>query len=348
MKTKGYKNSGFSYSGAVIFFVTIALVMQIAIMVYDYIIQRTDSIPLIAALILIVVLLLSGLCTLIDYLRRRATVEKPVELILLATERMANGDFTTHIEIEKTYDKYNGYDLIAENLNTLAAELRRSEILKNDFISNVSHELKTPIAVISAYAESLRDPTLPADEREKNAEALYRASRRLSELVTNILKLSKLENQGIVPERERFNLAARLGEIILGYESIIEAKGLELECELDDVYVTSSPTLLDLVLQNLISNAIKFTDKGGITVTLSRSGARVSVQVKDTGCGMSREVGMRIFEKFYQGDTSHASEGNGLGLALVKRVIDMLGGEISVTSELGLGSTFAVTIEDAE
>ena len=348
MKTKGYKNSGFSYVGAIIFFVIIALLMQIAILVYDYIRERTDNNVLIAILILIVIIILSGVCTLIDYLRRRATVEKPVERILFATERIASGDFDTRIEIANTYDKYNGYDLISENLNIMAAELSRSEILKNDFVSNVSHELKTPIAVISGYADALRDQTLPPEEREKIAEALSRAAKRLSALVSNILKLTKLENQETRPELERFNLTSMLGEVILGYESVIENKGLTLECDLDDVYITSSPSLLELVFHNLISNAIKFTDKGTVSISLKRTDDRVSVQISDTGCGMSRDVGMKIFEKFYQGDTSHAGEGNGLGLALVRRVIDILGGEITVSSELSHGSTFTVTIEDAQ
>ena len=173
------------------------------------------------------------------------------------------------------------------------------------------------------------------------------ASRRLTDLITNILKLNKLENQDISTEYERINLTEMLSQAVLNYEDIIDKKGLDLDCNFDDVIIYSSPSYLEIVWNNLISNAIKFTESGGsITVTLKEHLDRVEVSVSDTGCGISKETGKHIFDKFYQGDTSHSGEGNGLGLPLVKKVIDILGGEISVKSETGKGSTFTITLKN--
>ena len=345
MTTNNYKKSRLSWFGAISFFVLIALVMQIAILVYEYIRERTDDPGLIAVLILILIFILSSFCTVFDFIRRKIMIDRPVRRILDATERIARGDFKARVEIKHTHDKYNEFDVIAENLNAMAAELSKSEVMKNDFISNVSHEMKTPLAIIGSYAKALEDPTLDHESRERYTKTLVSTSKRLSELVSNILKLNKLENHQLKVEMERVNLTEMLSQAILNFEAKIEEKNLNLDVDLDDIYILSSSALLEPVWNNLISNAVKFTEPGGnIGVKLRQDGGRAIVTVSDDGCGMTREVGMRIFEKFYQGDSSHSSEGNGLGLALVKRVIDLLGGEISVTSELGHGSVFTVTL----
>lgn len=347
MTTNNYKKSRLSWLGAISFFVLIALVMQIAILVYDYIRERTDDPGLIAVLILILIFILASVCTVFDFIRRKIMIDRPVKRILDATERIARGDFKARVEIEHTHDKYNEFDVIAENLNAMAAELSKSEVMKNDFISNVSHEMKTPLAIIGNYAKALEDPNLDPESRERYTKTLVSTSKRLSDLVSNILKLNKLENHQLKIEIEKVNLTEMLSQAILNFETKIEEKNLNLDVDLDDIYILSSPALLEPVWNNLISNAVKFTEPGGnIGVKLRQDGGRAIVTVSDDGCGMTREVGMRIFEKFYQGDSSHSSEGNGLGLALVKRVIDLLGGEISVTSELGHGTTFTVVLEN--
>ncbi len=349
MKIKDYKKSTFSVTGALLFFALIAVVIQIAILVYDYIIERTQDNALIAVLILIVIFALAAVCTVADVIRRKVMVDRPVRKILTATERIASGDFTTNIEIDHVYAKYDRYDLIAENINKMTAELRKSEILKTDFISNVSHELKTPLAVIQNYAGALKDGDIDAEARQRYSQTILTASRKLSDLISNILRLNKLENQEITPERVRINLTEMLSEAIVGYEDMIENKGLELDCDLDEVTMVSAPSYLEIVWNNLISNAVKFTDTGGkIRVTLRQKDGRAIVEISDTGCGISADTGKRIFEKFYQGDTSHSSEGNGLGLALVKKVIDILGGEISVQSEIGCGTTFTVALKNSD
>lgn len=347
MSKRKIRNVGFTLAGAVIFFVTIALLMQITILVYDYIRERTDNTALIAVLILVVIIIFSVFCTVFDYVRRKITVDKPIKKILRATKKIAEGDFSTRLEIVHEYKKYNQYDLIMENLNKMALELEKNEVLKTDFISNVSHEIKTPLAVIQNYATLLQDDTIDDETRKSYAKTLIIATKRITDLITNILKLNKLENQQIQEKREKFNLTDALSESVVEFETLIENKKIELYCDFDDVSIYSSKSLLDIVFNNLISNAIKFSYEGGkIDVFLRRKGKDVEIKVADTGCGMTSEVGAKIFEKFYQGDTSHATQGNGLGLALVKKVIDILGGEIAVQSELEKGSEFTILLKD--
>ena len=347
MKKKKASSVGFTWTGAIAFFVLIAITMQIAILVYDYIRERTDNLTWIAILILIEVLILAAFCTVFDWVRRKITVERPTQKILEATEKIADGDFTTRLSVTNEYGKYSPYDWIMENINKMAVELQKNEVLKTDFISNVSHEIKTPLSVIQNYANLLQDDTLDAETRKGYAKTLIAASKRISDLITNILKLNKLENQEIQEKHEVFNLTEALAECVVEFETLIEKKNLELNCDFDDVAIFSSKSLLEIVWNNLISNAIKFTPENGkIDISLKRIGKNAEIKVADTGCGMSSEVGAKIFEKFYQGDTSHATQGNGLGLALVKKVIDILGGEISVHSEENNGSTFAILLKD--
>ena len=347
MKKRKATPAGFSIVGAISFFILIAVIMQMAILVYDYIRDRTDNITWIAVLILIEIIILASFCTVFDWIRRKITVERPTKKILKATEKIAEGDFATRLEITHEYSKYNEYDLIMENLNKMAIELQKNEVLKTDFISNVSHEIKTPLAVIQNYAMLLQDDTLDSETRKNHAKTLIAASKRITDLITNILKLNKLENQEIQEKHEKFNLTEALSESVVEFETIIEKKNLELNCDFDDVNIFSSKSLLEIVWNNLISNAIKFTPENGkIDISLKRKGKDAEIKVTDTGCGMTSEVGAKIFEKFYQGDTSHATQGNGLGLALVKKVIDILGGEISVQSEVNKGSTFTILLKD--
>jgi len=292
------------------------------------------------------VVILSLLFCLLDGVRRKYTVELPVKRILEATRRITQGDFKTRIQTIHGPGSRNEFDMIIENFNRMAKELSGIETLRTDFIANISHELKTPLAVIQNYSTLLQAPALPEAKRIEYAKTLTSASRRLSDLITNILKLNKLENQEIFPEIQKFNLGEQLSECLLGFENIWEEKELEIDTDLEeDIMIEADAELLTLVWNNLFSNALKFTEPHGkITVSLTAEEDWVVVKVSDTGCGMSPEVGKHIFEKFYQGDTSHTTQGNGLGLALVKRVIDIVGGEIRVESEAGKGSTFTVKL----
>ena len=292
------------------------------------------------------VLFLSLTFTVIDRIRRALTVERPVKAILEATRRITAGDFAAQVTpIGKWQDHY-GFDIIIRDLNKMTKELGSIETLRSDFVANVSHELKTPLAVISNYATMLQSPALTERERLEYARAIHTASRNLADLVTNILKLNKLENQQIFPDVEEFDLAEQLCLCMLNFEDIWEKKGIEIETEIPEVFpIRSDPELLGLVWNNLLSNAMKFTPEGGrVRLTLREENGMAVVSVSDTGCGMTAEQGKHIFEKFYQTDTSHATRGNGLGLALVKRVVDITGSAITVQSTPGKGSTFTVRL----
>ena len=292
------------------------------------------------------VLLISFGAATIDYIRRKRMVDKPVRQIMEALDRVMQGDFTLRIAPVKEFAGETGFNEIIKAINAMTAELQGTETLRTDFIANVSHELKTPLAVIGNYATMLQQPGISEEDRIEYAKAISHSSRRLAALITNILKLNKLENQQIFPQPQEFDLGEQFCESLLTFEDAWEKKNLEIETDIqDDVRIKSDPELLSLVWNNLISNAIKFTPEGGtIGVNLKTDEKNVVVSVSDTGCGIDPETGKHIFEKFYQGDTSHATQGNGLGLALVKRVVDILQGEISVQSTPSQGSTFTVRI----
>ena len=292
------------------------------------------------------VLLISFGAATIDYIRRKLMVDKPVKQIMAALDKVMQGDFTVRIPPVKEFAGETGFNEIIKAINKMTAELQGTETLRTDFIANVSHELKTPLAVMGNYATMLQNPGISEEDRIEYAKAISHSSRRLAALITNILKLNKLENQQIFPQPREFDLGEQLCESLLVFEDAWEKKNLEIETDIaEGVRIKSDPELLSLVWNNLISNAVKFTSEGGtIGVSLKADGNHVTVSVRDTGCGIDPETGKHIFEKFYQGDTSHATQGNGLGLALVKRVVDILQGEICVQSTPGKGSTFTVRI----
>lgn len=299
-----------------------------------------------AILTFINVILISIFFTVIDVIRRKFTVERPVRRIVDAADRIMRGEFSVRIKpLPGIYDAAD-FNVIIEYFNKMACELSGTETLRTDFIANVSHELKTPLAVMQNYGTMLQSSNLPEERRLEYAKAITDSSRRLADLITNILKLNKLENQQIYPQRHTYNLGEQLCECLLNFENIWEKKEIAIDTDIEEeVFIDSDGELLTLAWNNLFSNAMKFTERGGrVSVSLKSDGGFAVVQVSDTGCGISPEVGRHIFEKFYQGDTSHSTQGNGLGLALVKRVIDIVDGDITVQSEVGKGSTFTVRI----
>ena len=334
----------------VVFFLTVGFAVSCCMMLFLSILADSmglvldaDNVGVAAKLTLGNVLLITFLFGTADYIRRKITVERPVKQITAAAEKIMQGDFSARVPPIHGAGT-DGFNQIGSAINKMAEELSGTETLRTDFIANVSHELKTPLAVMGNYATMLQRPGITEEEKNDYAKAISEAARKLAQLITNILKLNKLENQQIFPQPKEFDLGEQLCECLLGFEDAWEAKDLEIETDIEDnVRIKSDPELLSLVWNNLISNAVKFTPDGGtIGLSLKTEGSSVIVQVRDTGCGMKPETGMHIFEKFYQGDTSHATQGNGLGLALVKRVVDILGGEIGIQSVYGQGSTFTV------
>lgn len=278
------------------------------------------------------------------------TYEEPMQKLAEATAQVANGDFSVYIPTLHTPDKQDYLDVMILDFNKMVEQLGSIETLKTDFVSNVSHEMKTPIAVIKNYAELLKCDTISKEERKEYADAIEHAALRLSSLISNILKLNKLENQSIVAEAEEYDVCRQLCDCILQFEELWDEKELELDVDIEDyAKVYADESLMEMVWNNLLSNAIKFTEKGGtIRVAQTTEGQLIRISVSDTGCGIKKESIKHIFDKFYQGDTSHSKEGNGLGLALVKRVLELMDGDIQVISEEGNGSTFRVTLPAAE
>lgn len=292
------------------------------------------------------VLVLAAILTAGDALRRRITVDRPVAEIQNVLDRLTEGDYSVRVSEAFIAGRYGRFGEIAESINALANELSGVETLRTDFISNVSHELKTPLAVIKNYVIMLQQPDLEEEKRIEYTKAISNTCHRLADLITNILKMNKLENQQIFPDVKEYNLSEQLTESLLQFENVWEIKNINISTDIQDmVSIRADAELLSLVWNNLLSNAFKFTGSGGtVSVELASSKEYVTVKIKDTGCGMTAEVGAHIFDKFYQGDTSHSTQGNGLGLALVKRVIDIIQGEIEVESSLGKGSIFTVKI----
>lgn len=279
----------------------------------------------------------------------KSTYEEPLHRLAEATEQVANGDFSVYVPTTHTSDRLDYLDVMILDFNKMVEELGSVETLKTDFVSNVSHEMKTPIAVIKNYAELLQTGKGTEEERLEYAQNIEEAAGRLSSLISNILRLNKLEHQQIDPEIESYDLCGQLEQCILNYEEMWDEKNLDLEVDMEEkAVVDADRRLMELVWNNLLSNAVKFTEPGGkVTVRQISSDGYAEVEVTDTGCGMSRENIRHIFDKFYQGDTSHSQEGNGLGLALVRRILVLMNGEISVVSEEGRGSTFTVRVPAA-
>lgn len=291
--------------------------------------------------VLFVVLIVS----LITRLIMNTTFSKPLLYIGQAARKVARGDFTVRVHSQRKDNKKDELEVLIEDFNKMVEELATIETLKSDFIANVSHEIKTPLAIIQSYAFALRKEELPLKEKQAYIKTIIEASQKLSQLVTNVLRLNKLESQEII-QSEVYSLDEQIRCCILALEDKFDEKNLELEVDLDEVTIQTDESLMEIVWNNLLNNAIKFTEPNGtVKIELKKYAKSIEVSICDTGCGMSEENCHRIFDRFYQGDTSHSAEGNGLGLSLVKRVIDLIDGDIEVESELGKGTKFIVTMK---
>lgn len=279
----------------------------------------------------------------------RFKYERPMRKISNATRQVAGGDFSVQLNPQHRESHLDYMDVAFLDFNKMVQELSSIEILKNDFVSNVSHEIKTPLAVIQNYATLLQSDTLTDEQHKEYSQVIFGAAEQLSVLVTNVLRLSKLENQTITQIPKAYDVCGQLDDCILNFADQLEQKQLNFSANTEDkAMVLADESLVEIIWNNLLSNAIKFTKPGGeITITQTSNNDWIIVLVRDNGCGMDAETVRHIFDKFYQGDPSHLQKGNGLGLALVKRVIDLTGGEITVESEPCKGSTFTVKIRRA-
>ena len=280
------------------------------------------------------------------YLVRARGQTIKMQNICKAAQKVAAGDFSVRLDVYTNKKRKNEFDILKEDFNTMVTELASIEKLKDNFVADVSHEIKTPLSVIQGYADLLQTKGISEEQRSEYIKLMSEQVNKLTNLVTNILKLNKIQSKEIVC-KEKYFLDEQIRFCILAMEDKIVEKDIEISVNLDEVEINSDPVLLELVWNNLFSNALKFTDKGGkISFSLSNQGNVVIATIKDTGCGMNEETQKHIFDKFFQGDTSHSQDGNGLGLALVERVVTMLDGEILVSSAIGQGSEFKIILEN--
>ena len=267
----------------------------------------------------------------------------PLNEMIAATDRIAKGDFKVHIQ--ETFHERSDFGILQRSFNHMASELDGIEMFRNDFINNFSHEFKTPIVSVQGFAHQLMAGGLTPEEEQEYVRIIAAESDRLVKMSTNILTLSKLENQAIVTDKTVFYLDEQIRTCLVLLEKQWSSKNIELNLELDEVKYCFNEQMLAQVWLNLFGNAIKFTPEDGtVSCSLHTNGKEVVVSIRDTGIGMDEVTCRHIFEKFYQGDTSHTGDGNGIGLTIVQRVLVLCDGIITVDSVPLSGSTFTVTL----
>lgn len=265
---------------------------------------------------------------------------QPVHTLIKAMKEIRNGNYDVRV---KGGPPEREIGRLISNFNDMAAELQGVEMLKSDFINYFSHEFKTPIVSIKGFARQLQQKGLSEEKRVEYAEIIVRESQRLVKLSSNTLVLTRLEHQKIITDKKDFELDEQLRHAILLLQNEWEEKDLELDLDLEQVTIHTNEEMLSQVWINLISNAIRYSQpKGKLWISSKNRGSEIKVRIQDEGSGMDDETTGRIFEKFYQGDASRGGDGNGLGLSIVKRIIELCNGRIAVKSQLGKGSTFII------
>ena len=329
----------FAYTTVLVMAITTFVVSFVAVILYRYGFlpqQRGTPMPT----ILIVV---SGMVAgLVLALYIGSHFLRPMDEINKAMQKVASGDFTVRVSEDHKNDSISE---MSKSFNTMVTELSGTETLRSDFIANVSHEFKTPLSAIEGYTMLLQNPNLTEEKRLEYSDKVLANTKRLSELTGNILKLSKLENQDVITDKKTFNLDEQIRQVIVDLESRWAEKEIEFDIELEEVSYNSNESLLYQVWYNLIANAIKFSPKNSvIKVSLIKTDGYLLANVSDNGIGISEEDKAHVFEKFYQADRAHSLEGNGLGLALVKKIVTLHKGEVLLESELNIGSTFTIKL----
>ena len=271
---------------------------------------------------------------------------KPINIIINKLNRLAAGDFKTRLEFSGVFGSNPTFEEISNSFNKLAEELECTEMLRADFINNLSHEFKTPIVSIAGLAKLVNKGNITDEQRTQYLGAIEEESRRLAAMATNVLNLTKIENQTILSNVIKFNLSEQIRACVLLLENKWTKKNIELCIDFDEYYISANEEMLKQVWINLLDNAIKFSDDGGeVTVSILRTKEATRVAVTNRGSEIPPEARKRIFSKFYQADESHAAEGNGIGLAIVKHIVDLHGGSIEVRCADGL-VTFEVVLSN--
>jgi signal transduction histidine kinase len=267
---------------------------------------------------------------------------KPIRDMMKATEKVSQGDFSVMVNGSFVFE----LDALAGSFNKMVQELKGIETLRSDFVRNFSHEFKTPITSISGFAKLLQASDASEEEKQEYLNIIVQESERLVHLSTNVLNLSKIESTEIISEKTIYSLDEQIRLAIVMLEQKWSGKNLHVDIRLEDgIEILGDKNLIQQIWVNLLDNAIKYTNNGGvIKVGLWKSGQKTTFRLEDNGYGMSDETMRHMFDKFYQGDTSHSLAGNGLGLTLVKRIVELCKGTIEVQSQLGKGSIFIVQL----
>lgn len=333
----------------IVFFMTImflSALLTCLLFVWGYLIRFAPIRALPITMLIFTPVFISVLLTMILTSWWSGRMFRPLKLITKATRQVAQGDFSVHIP--DTGRNGEMQELI-RSFNLMVNELDSNEMFRKDFINNFSHEFKTPIVSIRGYAKQLRNESLSPAQRQEYIDIIIAESDRLAGMSANVLLLSKLENQSIVTDKAPFYLDEQIrGELLL-LEDLWTKKNLTLSPELEEIYYNGSAELLSHIWRNLLSNAIKFSPPGGeLRIDLTRENGEVVVKITDEGIGMDEETATHIFDKFYQGDTSHKTEGNGLGLSIAARAATLCGGEITVRTAPGNGCTFEVRLPEGK
>jgi len=297
------------------------------------------EIPFILPLIALFVSMLIG--TLISIVYSNYVI-KPIKELSNATRRIAKGDFSVRVAES---GKDNDLNKLIVSFNSMTEELESTELMKKDFISMFSHEFKTPIVSIRGFARELQNENISAEERKEYTDIIISESERMSRMSGNILLLTKLENQHLIGDKSNFSLDEQIRDCILLLESQWQKKDIDWQCELDDIDFYGNEELLTHLWVNLLGNAIKYSGQNGVIEVRCRANAnKITVIIADHGEGIAEKDIKHIFDKFYQADSSHSAEGNGLGLCIVRRIVELYGGHITVESSLGQGTAFYVDL----
>ena len=258
---------------------------------------------------------------------------RPILELMAGMDKLAEGDFHTRVKARFLQSKHPGLLALTRSFNKMAEQLENTEMLRSDFVNNFSHEFKTPIVSIAGFAKLLRRDDLPEAEREEYLAIIEEESMRLSYMATNVLNLTKIENQSILSDTAEYNVSEQLRGSVLLLEEEWTRKDLELEMDFDEYMIVANEEMMKQVFINLLDNAMKFAPHGGtVRVAVSQDPRHTRIAISNNGPAIPVELQEKIFRKFYQGDESHAAKGNGIGLAIVRRVAALHGGGVEVDS----------------
>lgn len=273
-------------------------------------------------------------------------IVKPVRQVIKAMQRIEKGDFSVRVKNSDFHSEVN--DLV-DSYNKMSEELSGIEMFREDFINSFSHEFKTPIVSIQGFAKQLKKDNLSSEKKQEYIDIIIDESKRLTNLSSNILMLTKFENQQIITDKSEFSLDEQIRSCILLLEKQWTSKNIDFDIDMEEIRYVTNAEMLSQVWVNIIGNAVKFSTEGStVRIALHKQDGQIRAEITDRGIGMREDVIHHIFEKFYQGDSAHSSEGNGLGLPLVKRIVELCSGNIRVESQYGMGTHFIVTLPDEE